>query len=296
VVNHGRTLLLNQAANAVTPGSFPGEAYIAPTFRPKTWPGHLNRVRRILFGDDPDRPMLNYRIGQYLHVLHASELESSLLALDSRITYRPGESLWTPTMFQPQVSVSDLIRTTYGIGYCGLAVTDYAGLTVEEYAGLVDGDCGDANIGEADFFWLGSPDAPDPTGRMYHEFTVKVLSASTVQVIRHSNPRQEVEYPYELTNGLSSPAPLFGSGYFFKTRGDVGARWRVTVLNRPQRDLSAIVAELHKLPGETRRYLFGRGKTEPWATWRELFEQHPETPYQLGGLLLSVLYRAEELN
>jgi hypothetical protein len=41
--------------------------------------------------------------------------------------------------------------------------------------------------------------------------------------------------------------------------------------------------------------LFGLSRSEPWNTFRELWRRHQETPYQLGGALLALIYRTEEV-
>lgn len=89
MINHVRCLLLNRSPAEVVPADLPGEAAVDPTYRPIALPGWLQTVRTALFGLDPDRLMLNYRLRQILEVLHATELSSFLSAADSRITYYP---------------------------------------------------------------------------------------------------------------------------------------------------------------------------------------------------------------
>ena len=84
MVNHFRTLLANLSGGD---GAAIGHEYIPENFRPVRLPSTLLRVRRALFGADPDRSGVNFRIRQYLPLLHRPDFEPLLAAFDSRITY-----------------------------------------------------------------------------------------------------------------------------------------------------------------------------------------------------------------
>ena len=106
MVNQFRTLLMNAASAPVVPQNT-GEEYIDPAFVPVMEHEALGAVRRLLFGATPDRFMLNYRMAQFMQLLHGSELAPLVYALDPRITYlRPvtqatvftAASTYTPTV------------------------------------------------------------------------------------------------------------------------------------------------------------------------------------------------------
>ena len=63
--NHIRTLLLNLPP-VVAASGFPGEEIVPDTFQSLTLPGYLQTARAALFGTNPDRAMLNYRLRQFL--------------------------------------------------------------------------------------------------------------------------------------------------------------------------------------------------------------------------------------
>jgi hypothetical protein len=85
--NHARTLLLNVRGDNAPGSTFPWEEAVPVAYRPFPVPSFLTAIRNVLFGMDPDRYMLNYRLRQFMTLLHATELEEHILALDPRITY-----------------------------------------------------------------------------------------------------------------------------------------------------------------------------------------------------------------
>src|SRR5581483_2043121 len=97
MTNHFRTLLLNLSGNIKPPGTYPGEEYVPPGFVAQWMPPNLQQVWNVLFGYSPDRAMVNYRLRQYMPLVHAAELEQYVLALDQRVTYWP---LYDDSLFQ----------------------------------------------------------------------------------------------------------------------------------------------------------------------------------------------------
>ena len=89
MINHYRTILLN-IDGTNSPGlSYPGEELIDIDFKSKKLPTHLSTVRRLLFGENPDRAYLNYRLKQYTTLWHDSILHEATLDDDPRLTYWP---------------------------------------------------------------------------------------------------------------------------------------------------------------------------------------------------------------
>lgn len=222
----------------------------------------MDTLRQRLFGTDPDQAMLNYRGAQFMELLHSTELEEYVLALDSRITYRGDNAiqLADDTWFTPVVT----------------AATD----------ALVNG-----------LSLLGTPTAPDSFGRSYFRFQLDVVSPNTIG-IRQVIPATGL-YNIEdlsLTSGISPIYDLPGTGYRFRVNTtDSGAAWRVSFYLRPQWSLGTIVENLHLVGEPVLLQLFGTGSAEPWATFRNLWERHDELGYSLGGLLLAMIYRTEEI-
>src|ERR1700733_15786498 len=89
MINHVRTLLLNTPSAGLPAVGYPGFEFVDPAYAPRTLPTPLQDIYRLLFGDSPDQALLNWRLREYMGILHSSEVSEYVLALDPRITYLP---------------------------------------------------------------------------------------------------------------------------------------------------------------------------------------------------------------
>ncbi len=105
--NHVRTLLLAADGRQSYGPTFPGEEGVPVGFRPPVMPGPVRRIRSVLFGPDPDRLGLNYRLHQFMTLLHATDLVEHVLAFDQRVTYDPTGASWPSTAFGVTVEGSN---------------------------------------------------------------------------------------------------------------------------------------------------------------------------------------------
>jgi hypothetical protein len=255
VINHARTLLLNISAG----GYGIGEEYVPPRFRSLRLPSFLLAIRRQLFGTDPDRDMMNYRGRQLMQILHATQLREYVEGLDPRITYDfTGRELADDALFMPEV-----VRQ--------------AGTSTDR------------------FYLLGAADTPDSTGKTRFDVRVDVLTESTVRVQMLTPTPQIRIYDLEFTDGLSNIVSLLGTGYQFRISESPGALWVVRGVRRPRLSLGEIAANVQSLGEPVLTELFGTSTTlEPYLTFRNLWNTHPELPYSFGGLLMALIYRTEE--
>lgn len=258
MINHARTLLLNRKPDNIAYGGQPGDEYLPTDYvTVKNLPTYLQSLRDMLLGPNPDRIFGNYRARQYMALLHATELVEFVTDLDPRITYDPdNDDLFSDAVF---------------------------GVTTSSDSIFVSGELG----------------APDLFGRCLHEWDVHILTGSTLEVTRQTPPLQHLVQEYTFTDSLSNQMILPGSNAKFRIREGVGTRWTVRGVARPQRDLGEILSELDSAGAPYMNQLFGVGTplaaTEPFKTFRNLWFQHPELAYRLGGLLLAVIYRMEAL-
>ena len=88
MINHVRTLLLNRGPDGYSPAHDPGEE-VVPPYHPRQLQGTLATAHQFLFGLQPDRLFLNFRLAQIMGWLHASDLAEQVFVLDNRITYPP---------------------------------------------------------------------------------------------------------------------------------------------------------------------------------------------------------------
>lgn len=255
MLNHARTLLLNTEGNQPT---VPGDELIPPEFAPVALPTPLQQVRQRLFGVAPDRTMLNYRAFELLTLLHATELEEYVFALDPRITYDFRQN--------PFVS-EDLYRPQIRPVFAG----DNAQLSV-----------------------IGQGGSPDLSGRMAFSAIVEAVDGELQ--IRFQSESRFTAGAITLSNGLSQPFLLGDTGYSLKVNSTTTAnRWAVSGMLKPARDTGQLASQLESVGEPVSLRLFGTSSAEPYATFRNLWRKHGELPYRLGGLLLALIYRTEEL-
>jgi len=86
MINHARTVLINQNGPHNEQTDIPGDVYI-PEYETLTLSAPLRVLWDTLFGGAPDYEGVVYRAAQYMAVLHSTEYEAYVTALDPRITY-----------------------------------------------------------------------------------------------------------------------------------------------------------------------------------------------------------------
>jgi hypothetical protein len=82
LINHVYTLLRNL-------GPAGALEYVDPRFRPLALDDDLRAVRAQLFGSDPDQTGVEYRLRQFLTILHAGDFADHLYDIDPRVSYLP---------------------------------------------------------------------------------------------------------------------------------------------------------------------------------------------------------------
>jgi hypothetical protein len=259
MINHARTLLMNVNGQGYFDGL--GEEYIPNDFLEITIPTYLKNIRAMLYGHTPDRLMLNYRTRQYLGLLHVTPLAAFLQQLDTRITYRLDDN--------------DLFVNAFGV-----AITP-----------------GDQTTQSLEV--VGAQDSPDASGKTIQEWHVNVSDNDTARIRRLTAPRSDVAVDYVTTGGLSDLLDLPGSTMQFRFQQGVGSSWRIVSTARPTLSLGEIAASLQESRRAYLIQLFGIGttkiETEPFRTFYNLWQNHHELAYKLGGLLLAYIFRTEEV-
>ena len=256
MVNHVRNLLLNAGRDRRNQFDF-GEHYVPENAPKKRLPSYLNSIRRTLFGSDPDRCMLNYRLHQFMTLLHSTELSEFVTAEDTRITYLDVErpELLDPATYVPVVR-ADLI-----------------------------------NIVQV----FGSPEPPDLLGHMRTRYVVRLFRSKVIVEESTTNTHTESEvtdldfalggsgYRFRLNVSSASEEFLDGPGV------------EVDLIRRPQWDLGQIAAALESRNEVEDLKLFGVGRVEPYLTFRNLWNSDESLPHRLGAYLLAVAFRTAEV-
>lgn len=260
--NHARTLLLNLTGDTGFISNCPGEELIPENYLPVVLPQYLNSIRSRLFGANPDRAMLNYRAVQLLQMIAATDLQSYVTQLDTRITYDLNKSgLYSDAIFEPVL-----------YKYSGDALDQ---LTI-----------------------VGSPTNPDTSGQSSYNFQVTIVSNSGIKVNikRLVFPLQENQENLTLNNGLSPEYNLPFSGYSFRLNTlNTNAAWTISGYLRPTLTLPSLFNNLSSISEVSFNSLFGSSPKEPYLTFKNCWQYHPDFAYRLSGLIMALIYRTEEL-
>ena len=259
--NHARTLLVNLTGSSSYFANIPGDELIPATFSALELPTYLDVCRSRIFGTSPDRAMRNYRAAQLLSVLEATDLQEYVLELDSRITYvNSGEFLADNRLFKPTV------RRVVG------DTTDILSL-------------------------VGQVSSPDASGLCQYRYDIEIDGTGTsISVTRQAAPTVTENYSLSLSGGLSEPFVLPYSDFRFRVNTtNPGAAWTIRGFNRPQTTIGEIATSLESVGEPVLLQLFGTSNEEPYRTFKNCWENHPELAYRLGGLVLAMIYRTNEI-
>ena len=255
MINHARTLLLNKDGNARPGSDFYLEEFVDQSFRALSYSTALNTIREMLVGNASDDGYLNFRLRQYMTLLDSTEFRSYATALDPRITYS-GQS--------PAV-----VRTSN-------TVTPLSGLAIAEivFAGEV---------------------MPIPA-QVYYKWRVTALTPYVVRTLFESTG-QTVDTIVTISEGITSAIAMAGQPAFNIRIQEaislpVGAEWRVTSFVEPADDVASVVQDIKASNLQYLGYIFPA--VEPYKTFKELWVKQELLAYQLSGLLLAWVYRAEE--
>jgi len=266
MINHARTLLANVRAPVIP--SLAGDEFISESYAPIAVSGRLAAVRSVLFGSDPDRLMLNYRIRQLLATVESTDLRDHIIQHDPRVTYDFQDDPFSlPSLYS--------VSVTSQIGSGGATTTLYP---------------------------LGTEQAPDANGRMLKEWDVTVDAGTCQSKLRQ--PAITSNDAYTVTSGLSSIMPFAGSTRSYRVQDSVftpgaGPKFYVRVVDRPQRDPASLLAVLEKSYSLQLSEIMGFGtervNLEPWVTYRQVFNSHHAANYKISAVVLAIISEMERL-
>jgi len=254
MINEARTLLLNRDGNARPPATYFLEEYVDPDYRALTLPLCLKSSYSALIGTADDA-YANFRLWQYMKILHSTEFAAYVLALDPRVTYLHDRSI---------------VSTTF--------TTTYEPLT--------------PSAAGAELFFAGSVTPSAGAPKLSHTWLLEAGGALLLRVTDVATGKFADEV-LTFTSGLSSLVPLVGEDNFFLritgTSLPAGAKWLVNAFSAPVGDLSELESRLKQVP-ITEAFFPQR---EPFLTFKKLWNSHPFLQYRLSGFLLAHIYGVE---
>lgn len=254
MINHVRTLLMNRGREG-HPLTESGEEYIPYEYVPHVLNRTLLLVQQVLFGNNPDRLFLNYRMRQIMQMMHATPLADDLLVDDKRITYLP----FKKDLFD------DVFRLT---------VTQVAGPEVVVHI-------------------RGEHVANMSSGLTRQLWDVEVLGAGVVKVIKRLGKPQEVvvtitrDEPVPLI-GSDIKIYLHDAPVGYQARIEAVARPELDI----SQALSNISMGLGE-NGLTD--IFPTIASEPLVTWKRIWNDHTDAAVRFTALLLAIAYRISQL-
>lgn len=303
MINHARTLLLNVSAHR-THLQDAGYEYISPAYKPIALDGVLATINNVLFGSKPDHRFLNLRAAELLSYMHQTELSQYVYALDARVTYWPR----TVAQFQPTrpVRVTQFSGSRRQLTAAGsFNATNAAPVAQRQYfVALTTGDqttsLTNALLTEASDFLnaedagsvllqelatTGDSNAASDVNALYIK-QINSLAAPLIVPLTSATDLPSVTLPETqvIVTPASLPPPTTNNS----------ARWLVDLVTDPPPAITTILPALELLGEPAVLELFGVAPTEPYATFKNVWFDHPLPAYRLAGFVLAYIYRINE--
>ena len=307
-----------------------GEEFI-PEFTPVALPSYLQIARNILFGAAPDKVFLNFRAYELMSLLHSTELEEFVTAFDPRITYSTTN---TSDFFVPRSSVvlERTGGPEYANLYLEGAVKpdNAAGRAYLEYRVLLLSDTDTTAILKL----IPVPGGNTITNTIVWNVPVVRLSMrGNRPVLKQMANDLGISSKTQIPNiGLALQLALGGvdtnllageRAGLIETEPEIApenieldgfqlaqamalktlklseqqllAEWYLTIYVKPSSAISVCLPKLEFLGEPFYLELFGTEATpEPYATFRNMWFDHPLPAYRLAAFVLAMIYRTEE--
>jgi hypothetical protein len=325
MINHARTLLLNVDSRTYLPDVL-GEEYI-PAYRAIPVPTYLTTARKLLFGAAPDRVFLNFRAQELLSFIHRTELAEFVYALDPRVTYWPKKqseffrakttitTLKTVGTDESRLYINGTLKSDNSVGRAFKEYTvklfnnTAAAATIE-----IVSDNG-AAVDTRPIEWLATtPDSANAevtfTG-MSNQIALPNTDL-TLQLVAGNLNINLLEFDGFVDTSVDTglvfrnialekgvdPMALRAMPPVLKIENSqtVLAEWLIQLYAKPDSAIAACLPRLDFLGEPFYLELFGVGDTvEPYATFKNIWFNHPSAAYRLAAFTLAVIYRTKEL-
>lgn len=329
MINHARTLLLNQAPKLAHPSDI-GYEYIPPAFKPLALPTTLNTIHRIIYGNKPDNYFRNYRTRELLGYIHQTELAEYVYRLDPRVTYwhETNKNFWygpTKKIYVQHAAGKPSKLTVSGTANAsnalGRSEYDYRIVFGYKYTQQLiqprQRPVLLSQVENAQPVLLVQP-VPETTEPVITTFE----NATTLTPVQLPETQLYVRLNTEEVYGrvTTELEDIFVvEDYSIAAEGDilveqpedvlaqlnivtgnapidvVQAAWNVSAQVNPTSALVSVLPNLEFLGEPLYLELFDVAPKEPYATFRNLWQNHPLPAYRLSGIVLAFIYRINEL-
>jgi hypothetical protein len=215
MINHVRTLLLNLDGPRFDP-SIPGEEIVGE-YTARAMSSVQKLIRFALFGSNPDRHILNWRLWQLIQAIRTSSLREELMRRDKRLTSLAREEDW---------------MRAYPFAYGSIRFSQNGSLKPLWY---IPDDS------------MRQPVA-DTTGHVVWRWTVTIDTSNGIARVEGRSPdSKSTETPINFHEGYSIPAIYFPPMNWYVAWPEQDATWDVTILVKPQYRLDTLVTHLENV-------------------------------------------------
>lgn len=288
--NHARTLLVNLTGEDKVYDDIPGDELIPSSFKQLSLPRYLNTIRTKLFGAMPDRFMLNYRTTQLLKIIESTRLRDYVLQLDKRITYDiANDKLYDPNLYVPTVVPFNTAQTAslFVLGNSDVPDTHGQCKYLFQLYYLAEDLTFDYELTEdGDIFVT---EAGDPVA-------LESITTAYLTINRLVPPVTTIKPMVSVVSGLSNVIDLPYSNY--KVRLDTeqaNIGWTIKGFLQPKASVLDLVTQLETVTEQDKLKLFGVVKEEPYLTFYNCWQDHPNLNYRLAAFTLALIYRTEAI-
>lgn len=278
MINHIRTLLLNEDGSNKPGANYPLEEYVPPDFQAVKLSFELKKVWCVLFGLSPDRAYKNWRLHQLLRAAEVSSLFKECLKFDPR-------------------------NTTFGLNdktvdgnYGKLTITNVANKLISVYVQqgtTLQTASGDSSE-DVKAFLAGSLSSDDNKGVCYGLYSLKTNNTQITSTNLANGSFTQFTQAGSSVNGYRPPVKYISEldANIYLSSDSVG-EWYVEYVSRPAIDLGTVLANLKNLADVDLNYLFA-GELPEYKKFKDYWYRGTDLVDRVTAVALALAYKIEE--
>lgn len=286
MVNHIRTLLLNETGTNKPGYSFPLEEYVPSDYKVIIPNDACRRALIALFGVYPDRAYKNWRLYQISKIAEACGFDKYWYKFDGRVTHFGRTDTEIDNNFGKVVIGSNYLNDAKTLTY----YSSNGGVSVSKDLSSVSQTASEEEIGA---FVSGYPSSDESRGRVLSYWQIESGTGGTLSVKRLSDPAYEDNITLSFSGGLSDAVVLRGSGLQIKFRNHTNSSWDLTVVGRPTTDIGVVMANIDAMGSEVPDYLFSSSYSEV-KELKRYWDSSVDANERLSAFVIALGYRLEE--
>lgn len=279
MVNHIRTLLLNEDGSKRPGSSFPLEEYVEKDFTAIKVPFECDKVAKVIFGNNADRAYKNWRLYQLSRMAESTDLFSYWLKFDNRVTHFDKPDYDDSTEYN-KITVASVIygnKVTFNYTEEGLS---FPKSDTEDFDAL-------------DLLVLGALRPDDVNGRSTSSWSVKLSSGNILELYDVSNPNVGSVTTLTYSSALSQRVPLPGTGLDIAVRPNTSNEWTIDIVAKPMTDLGTVLANLDVMSDIDTDFVLS-GSYSEFEVFSNYWKNSTELAERLTAITLGLAYKIEE--